>query len=504
MPAIISPNYSDLTYAAAMHLRRSGSRVLSIAHTDDEYYKVLARSYADFDGAVGVSSSCMQWLAPIAASVLGDRNPPIAQIVYGVPVASSPRSVATLGPLQLAYVGRMVETQKRISDLLIVVDELERRRVPFVLHMVGDGSDLPAWKQAWDSRSCTFGDVVFHGRKDPAWVESFLSTIDISVLVSEFEGTSVTMLEAMGAGVVPAVTEVASGVGDWITSGVTGITAPVGRPELVAERIAALAADRGRIATMGRAAWEHVRGSISIEAMCLKYAELFARMPAPPVKQPPSDVSLRLHDRWRWPKTWCEDSDLARTELGRLLASAGFARAAWGVPAPGCDAVVIDSELETVTPALKRRMEAWRAEGFGVVVWPHLIVPSDEEDPNQRCAAGAERMLGAARAAARAGARRIAVYGVGKHTRRIAGVFASGLPFVGFIDDRPPAWGFLFGLPVVQTADALASLAPDAIILSSDACEPQLWEQSQPFRNAGVKVIRLYADSDRAIEVGLL
>ena len=61
-----------------------------------------------------------------------------------------------------------------------------------------------------------------HGRRSPQWVERFLGRVDASVLVSDYEGTSITMLESMGAGVVPVVTRVSSGVDEWIRDGENG------------------------------------------------------------------------------------------------------------------------------------------------------------------------------------------------------------------------------------------------------------------------------------------
>ena len=79
-------------------------------------------------------------------------------------------------------------------------------------------------------------------------------------------------------------------------------------------------------------------------------------------------------------------------------------------------------------------------------------------------------------------------------TRRLAALFDGSLPFVGFIDDAPPAWEYMFGLPIVAFNGALDSLRPDAIILSSDAWEARMWERTEPFRRAGVRVIPVYAD----------
>jgi len=60
----------------------------------------------------------------------------------------------------------------------------------------------------------------------PYQVQKLWQTADVCVLVSEYEGTSVSMLEAMAAGCVPVVTKV-SGTADVIQPGINGFTGPV-------------------------------------------------------------------------------------------------------------------------------------------------------------------------------------------------------------------------------------------------------------------------------------
>ena len=474
-PAIVLPNYADLCWAAAMQLRFAGVRTVAVAHTDHGSCRRLFEVYDRWDGAVAVSGACRSWLEPMA----GVR--PVAGIVYGVPVAPVPRRAAGHGPLILAYVGRMVEYQKRISDLLGVIDGLETRGVDYVFHVIGDGEDSGSWRQSLSRRRLPPGRVVLHGRREPEWVERFLRDVDASVLVSDYEGTSITMLEAMGAGVVPAVTRVSSGVSEWIRDGGNGVVVPIGAPDEMARRLAELAGDRGRLAAMGREAWRTVRGAIGLDLMARQYRDLFDRVLARPVDRRPSDTGLRLCDSYTWAREWVERPDDALAWIRSILHEAGYRSVAMETPAPGCDAVIVRGGDEPV----EKRVEAYRARGLGVAVWPHLI-----ESPVT------DRMQRAARDAVAAGCRRIAIYGAGRHTRRAAGVFEQGLPIVGLIDDDPPPRGEAFGLPVVPMERALPELKPDAVLLSSDTWEERLWHRSAPLRAAGVRVLPLYGSYD--------
>lgn len=129
-----------------------------------------------------------------------------------------------------------------------------------------------------------------------------------------------------------------------------------------------------------------------------------------------------------------------------------------------------------------------RTPGTGPgVVFPSLMTVSAAAD-RDRCDALIRERL---RELVRRGFRRIVVYGTGQHFFRHAGVFDEGFPIVGIIDDAAIAWPSMFGVPVVQTRDAL-TLAPDAVLLFSDAWERVMWENSAFLRRTGVHVAPIY------------
>ncbi len=88
---------------------------------------------------------------------------------------------------------------------------------------------------------------------------------------------------------------------------------------------------------------------------------------------------------------------------------------------------------------------------------------------------------------------RVAIFGLGAHTRIAApALFSPPVEICCIIDDNPAhhntrAWN----IPVVSQTKAL-ELNPDAVILSAAAVEDELWQSSEPLRTAGIPVIRLY------------
>lgn len=97
---------------------------------------------------------------------------------------------------------------------------------------------------------------------------------------------------------------------------------------------------------------------------------------------------------------------------------------------------------------------------------------------------------------AQAGRRRVAIYGAGLHTRRVASALADApVEVVAVIDDDPTRQGGrLWGLPILSAEQALA-MRPSAVVLSSDTREDDLWRRAEVFRTHGVCVERLYGDA---------
>jgi hypothetical protein len=97
----------------------------------------------------------------------------------------------------------------------------------------------------------------------------------------------------------------------------------------------------------------------------------------------------------------------------------------------------------------------------------------------------------------------VVLYGAGKHTARLLAQRdlweSRGHRVVGLIDDHPrfAAGATCLGLPVRSLAEAVERCrsggdAHPAVVLSTDTYSDQFWAQTQPLRDRGVAVFRLY------------
>lgn len=152
-------------------------------------------------------------------------------------------------PLKIGYPCRLESRQKRADLISVLLEYLESRKVHYVLNIAGEGS-CEKEIEKYIEKECLCEKVKLHGKLTKKELLDFLDDQDIYLNFSEYEGTSLTMLEAMASGCVPIVTNV-SGVDDFIESGVNGLVADVGDLSKIVEHIAYLDKHRNLLIEYG-------------------------------------------------------------------------------------------------------------------------------------------------------------------------------------------------------------------------------------------------------------
>ena len=170
-------------------------------------------------------------------------------------------------------------------DFVPLVAALYTRGVDFRFDIAGVGPQRDELERGI-AEVDTAGRVRFHPRRKPPEMPAFWADHDVFVQVSDFEGTSNSMLESMAAGVVPVLTETASGVDGIVAHGENGFLAPPGDLEALADAIAQLASDPARLARMGAAAHAAVRPCAMPRHMEQFASMLDAALDAPPAAWP--------------------------------------------------------------------------------------------------------------------------------------------------------------------------------------------------------------------------
>ena len=240
------PNWSWGTYGTVslMSLNEACDiRIIAFAHSDqDHYYELLSYYEPIISKFIGVSETICRRLRYLLPSRLSD----ICKLLSPVAVRTESRRRDHEKPLTITYGGRVQQRHKRILDLIALADLLALKKGNYHFKIAGDGQQLTQLTEHFEKKqypniSIEFLGLVAYERMTEVWASS-----DISVLFSEFEGMSISMLESMGQGCVPIVTDV-SGSKEKITHGKTGFIVTIGDVVSMAQIIADLDANRARV-----------------------------------------------------------------------------------------------------------------------------------------------------------------------------------------------------------------------------------------------------------------
>jgi glycosyltransferase involved in cell wall biosynthesis len=279
-PAVVVPNYVWELFLAGFE---PGVQCVGMCHadSDEQYYRPLGWYEPLITRFIAVSRECTSRLA----ERIPLRADDITTLPYGIHIPAKLERRYQTQPIRLIYAGRVTQLQKRVWDFVPLIEHLLKLAIRFEFDIVGEGDEFIPLEKAVAERF-PGGQIRFHARKPhrdmPAWWLSH----DVFLQVSDFEGTSVSMLEAMAHGLVPVVTAASSGIDGVIHLGGNGFVAPVGDMRAVAKEIAALAADESSLARIGQSAHQ------SVQSYSMKlYRERFIQF-LDQVVQAPREVNL--------------------------------------------------------------------------------------------------------------------------------------------------------------------------------------------------------------------
>lgn len=265
-PGVLVSN--DFLELAMLTRHDTGHTVFQILHGDHDYYYDLAQKHEPvIDAYIAVSKA----IGKNMARLLPHRKDSIFTINHGVALPTK-LHVPQFGMLRLLFFGRLDE-QKGIYDLPQIDARLLELGVEATWTVIGEGPHGDELKRRWPQTN----RVNYLGQMTNAGVLDQCAAHDVFVLPTRAEGFPVALLEAMGAGLVPVVSNIETGVPEVVTSGETGFTPEVADIAGFAEAIAELDANRDRLETMSRAARQVVVEQFDIRERVADYQALFAR-----------------------------------------------------------------------------------------------------------------------------------------------------------------------------------------------------------------------------------
>lgn len=264
-PSIVIPNYN--WQLLQNNRAKKELKFIGMCHSDSEleYYLPLSRHESSISKFIAVSPTCSDKLA----SWIPNRESDIETLPYGINVPKLLKRSYQNNPIRLIYGGRVVQEQKRVFDFVALTKCLLDLKVNFTFDIVGDGKDLPILKEKFlDAGIADHANLL--GQIPQEEMPNLWKSHDIFLQVSDYEGTSISMLESMGQGAIPVVTSASSGVDNVITHGDNGFIVPVGDMEQMAQVIKELSHSSKPLTEVGQNAYENSK-QFSIET----YVESF-------------------------------------------------------------------------------------------------------------------------------------------------------------------------------------------------------------------------------------
>ncbi len=208
VPVIVSDDKAIWEAATSLH---EAYPVIGVLHADEEQYYQLAETYHNKVALLVCVSSRINKVVTNRAPAFNPAH--IFTIPCGIKLPSFDISGHDGDILQLIYVGRVSNYQKRAGDQSKICALLVKKGIKFHLNVIGDGDAKGSLEQAV-MESGLQRYVTFYGWLSQKEVSVYLSESDILLLTSDFEGTPIAMMEALASGCGMVGTRV-SGIEDY-------------------------------------------------------------------------------------------------------------------------------------------------------------------------------------------------------------------------------------------------------------------------------------------------
>lgn len=275
-PDVFVPNLVTPAFLASQYIRAWNIPTVGVLHSDDRFYRAVADRFVygrPVDSLSAVVCVSQQIESEILCKPSKYTTP--CRIPYGIDVPA-PFDPKPASPFRIAYVGRLAEEQKRISDvvkaLCLVTNQIPNTEAV----LIGDGPDRHVAERLVQSLSAN-GKVKLAGRIENSEIAATLQQFDAITLLSDYEGLPIALLEGMACGVVPIVTEMKSGIPELIEHNVNGLIAK-DRYSGVLDEVYRLVQDPGLKQRLAAAAQNTIRQKFTLEQNANLWAKLLVQL----------------------------------------------------------------------------------------------------------------------------------------------------------------------------------------------------------------------------------
>jgi glycosyltransferase involved in cell wall biosynthesis len=278
-PDIFITNYFAIPLEAAKFIKKAGIATVMVLHNDNKYHYDLVKKYAANNDDTDVSAVvCVSDLIQQISAQTAPRHKYVRYIPIGAPVTDDLAAWQQEETLKVVYAGRIEENQKRISEVTHAFCKAAREVPDTAFTIYGHGNAVDAVQQIISTAGKGL-PVSFGGKLKSTEVQAHLAQNHVFVLLSEFEGLPITLMEAMSCGLVPVCTYMRSGIADLVTDNVEGFLIKDRSDEFV-DVIKKIKNNHQLWQRMSHAARQKIKDHFSIEACSDQWIALFQELSA--------------------------------------------------------------------------------------------------------------------------------------------------------------------------------------------------------------------------------
>jgi len=275
-PDIFVPNLSVPAYFASKWVKEAGIPAVGILHSDDTFHHELIEHFVS--GLPEYRLSAIVAVSKFIEGLVKEKgilDTEILHCPYGISV---PDMVAypPQDRLNLIYTGRLIQRQKRIFDVINslknVVSEIPETYATIYGEDREGGRVINTIKGLNLGERLKYGGLLKFDEIFPALLKHH-----VFVLLSDYEGLSISLMEAMGCGLVPVCTKTRSGAMEIIKHNENGLLVE-NRDEDFINAIRRLKYDKGLWERLSKGARETILKGYTIDVCADRWADFLNRL----------------------------------------------------------------------------------------------------------------------------------------------------------------------------------------------------------------------------------
>ena len=268
----------------AVQLAGKKKHVVYLVH--DYFYVNWALQYSNIIDAAIAHAAFFRDI--LLAAAVKEYQQKAFYIPYGVDLPAGNWVKPIAGEkLKLIFLGRLVE-EKGVLLLKQIQDLIRAEGVQVQWTIMGMGPLLDDLKLQWKDSDA----VQFVQARDGNEVYRLLEVHDVLVFPSQFEGTPVSIMEALSRGVVPVVSDLPGGTRDMVTPE-AGYRCVTSDPAAYARAVVELSTNRQHLRKMQEHGLRAAREKYNIDQAADAYFAFLLEQAAKPVSQK-NGVKVRL------------------------------------------------------------------------------------------------------------------------------------------------------------------------------------------------------------------